>query len=490
MGDLRSVAGAAPPVLTRHHYGLLALGLALFVVYGSLVPFRYQPLPWAEGLARFGEVCRQPVQIESRSDWLANVLLVVPLGFFLMGVLCVDRRRVGLLAAPVVLPCCLALSAAVEFAQVWFPPRVSSLDDIVAQGVGEVLGVAAWLAAGQRLTGWARRLWAAVGTRGLAAQLLPGYLALLGLIHGMPFDLTLSPKDFRRKYRHGAIRLVPFTGYDRDVLHAVEKGLWNVALFLPLGLLLAHVSGPAWQSRRGWWRVLAVGVAASLLIQGLKLFVVSRYVDVSDVITGSLAVLAGWGLARAVQRRHQASALPGRLPDADEAGRRARRLVGLLLAAWLAVAVFVNWQPFDFTPDAGLVGGQLRQVSLVPFADYYWGNYWDGFDQFVHKMVLFVPLGVLLTVALPAARGRGALVVGLAALVAAVIEAGQLFLPTRYASVTDVLIASGGAWVGLLVTRQARLLMGLAAARQAAYSVQSLPRGPHTIQADSTRNPL
>jgi glycopeptide antibiotics resistance protein len=449
MRDLRPVAGAAGVVLTRRHYALLALGLALFVVYGSLVPFRYRPLPWAEGLARFGDVCRQPVRVESRSDWLANVLLVVPLGYCLMGALCADRRRLSLVVAPAVLACCLALSVAVEFAQVWFPPRVSSLDDIVAQGIGEVVGVAAWLAAGQRLTGWGRRLWAAVGTRGLAAQLLPAYLALLGLVHGLPFDLTLSPKDIRRKYRHGAIRLVPFAGFDRDIFRAVEKGLWNVALFLPLGLLLAHVSSPTLQGGRGWWRVLALGVVAAVLVQGLKLLVVSRYVDLTDVVTGSLAVLAGWGLALAVRR----------LPDPAEAGRRMRRMVVPLLTAWLAVAVFVNWQPFDFTWDARFVAGRLREVALVPFADYYWSHYWDGFDQFVHKMILFVPLGALLTVALPgAARGRGLVVVGLAALVAAGIEAGQLFLPTRYASLTDVLIESGGAWVGLVVTRQARHL--------------------------------
>ena len=462
MSDPRAVAGSVPPILTRRHYAWLSLGLAIFVIYGSLVPFHYQPQSLAEGLARFQDVCDTPVRIESRSDWLANVLLVVPLGYFLMGALCADRGRNGALATLVVLPCCLGLSIAVEFAQLWFPPRVSSLDDVVAQAIGAALGVAGWLAGGQRLTDWARNLWAAVATRGLAAQLLPGYLVLLGLIHGMPFDLTLSPKDFYRKYRHGAIRLVPFVGFENDVFHAVEKCLWNVALFLPLGLLLAHVSGSAWRSVRGWWCVLALGVAATVLIQGLKLFVVSRYVDTTDVVTGSLAVLAGWGLALAV-RRQRTLVLSGRLPDADTTRRRKQMLIGSLLLGWLALAIFVNWQPFNFTGDAGFVGGRLRQVSLIPFADYYWGNYWDGFDQFVHKMVLFVPLGVLLTVALPAAaRGRGVKVVVLAALVAAGIEAGQLFLPTRYASLTDVLIESSGAWVGLVVTRQARSLMGAA----------------------------
>ena len=452
MSDPRAVAGSVPPILTRRHYAWLSLGLAIFVVYGSLVPFHYQPQSLAEGLARFQDVCDTPVRIESRSDWLANVLLVVPLGYFLMGALCADRGRIGALATLVVLPCCLGLSIAVEFAQLWFPPRVSSLDDVVAQAIGAALGVAGWLAGGQRLTDWARNLWAAVSTRGLAARLLPGYLVLLGLIHGMPFDLTLSPKDLYRKYRRGAIRLVPFAGFENDVFHAVEKCLWNVALFLPLGLLLAHVSGPAWQNVRGWWRVLALGVAATVLIQGLKLLVVSRYVDATDVVTGSLAVLAGWGLALAV-RRQRTLVL---------SGRQTRMLIGLLLLAWLATAIFVNWQPFNFTMDAGFVAGRLRKMSLVPFADYYWGNYWDGFDQFVHKMVLFVPLGVLLTAALPAAaRGRGMMVVVLAAVVAAGIEAGQLFLPTRYASVTDVLIECSGAWVGLVVTRQARSLMSV-----------------------------
>jgi glycopeptide antibiotics resistance protein len=292
----------------------------------------------------------------------------------------------------------------------------------------------------------------------LAARLLPGYLVLLGLIHGMPFDLTLSPRDLYRKYRDGMVRLMPFTGSNGDIYHAIEKQCWNVALFLPLGLLLANVRGLAWQSWRGWWRVLALGTAATTLIQGLKLFVVSRYVDATDVVTGTLAVLVGWALALLWQRQAAGRAI--RIPEREAVKRQRRALVGLLLLGWLALAIFINWQPFNFTLDAGFVAGRVRGLALIPFADYYWGNYWNGFDQFVHKMLLFVPLGALLSLSLATMLwGRDMLIVLLAAVIAAVIEAGQLFLPTRYASLTDVLIESSGAWLGLVVTRHARSLL-------------------------------
>ena len=127
---------------------------------------------------------------------------------------------------------------------------------------------------------------------------------------------------------------------------------------------------------------------------------------------------------------------------------------------WLAVAVLVNWQPFDFRLSAGYAAGRWHTVALLPFTDYVSGSYLNAFDQLVHKVLLFVPLGALLTLTLPSTvRGRGALVVLAAALLAATLELGQLFLPSRYTSVTDVLVESSGAWVGFLLTRRAQALL-------------------------------
>ncbi len=97
----------------------------------------------------------------------------------------------------------------------------------------------------------------------------------------------------------------------------------------------------------------------------------------------------------------------------------------------------------------------------MPFVDYYQGDYWNSFDQGVKKLLLFLPLGVLLTLALPPAlqrRGWGVVVL-LAAGMAAAIEAGQLFLPTRYASITDILVESCGAWIGVVIARHTSFLL-------------------------------
>jgi VanZ family protein len=457
LSDVYSVAGSVPTTLTRRHYAGLSLALALFIVYGSLVPFNYQPLPWAEGVARFRAVCDAPVRLPTRmsasADWLANFLLVLPLGYLLMGALAADRGLTGVLAVPLVFPACLSLSTAVEFAQLWFPPRVSSLDDIVAQAVGAVFGIGVWLVAGQRITRWARRVWLTAGTKGLAARLLPGYLALLGFMYGMPFaPLMSSPADLYHKWRDGRVQLVPFAAHGANGFETVQKYCWTVALFLPMGLLLANVRHAAWQGGRNWWRVLALGVAATSLIQALKLLVMSRYVDTTEVVVGSLAVVAGWGLVLALRQR--------RLAAVGSVRQSRKWLLGLLLFVWGAAAVFVNWQPFNFTPDAQFAARRLADLPLLPFADYWWSNPLDAFDDTVHKVLLFVPLGALLTLTLPpTTRGRGGLVLLAAAVVAAGFEAGQLFLPTRYPSVTDVLVESGGAWVGLVVTRHARSLL-------------------------------
>jgi glycopeptide antibiotics resistance protein len=458
------VARSVRKPLTRRHYAGLSLGLALFIVYGSLLPFNYQPLPWAETLSRFRVVCSAPVRLGSGADWLANVLLVLPLGYLFMGMLAADRSvPLRFLAAALVLPTCLALSVAVEFSQLWFPPRVSSLDDIVAQSVGAGIGTGVWLVAGQRITRWVRRVWLTAGTKGLGARVLPGYLALLGFLYGMPFDLTLHPRDLYHKWRDGRIRLVPFVAHDVTVFQMVEKYCWTAALFLPLGVLLASIRHGAWQNARSWWRVLAVALAATSLIQVLKLFVVSRYVDATEVVIGSLAVLVGWALALTLRQQRVAAIASGPGPGVSAPRPTHKALRGLLLLTWLAAAVFVNWQPFNFTLDSQFAAERLSRLSVVPFVDYYRDAYLNAFDQFVHKVLLFVPLGALLTLMFhPTRWGRGSLVLLTAAVVAAGLEAGQLFLPSRYPSVTDVLVESSGAWLGLVVTRRARSLLASA----------------------------
>src|SRR5262249_49486849 len=150
--------------------------------YGSLVPFEYRSRTWDDAAGAFVRAMRYRARIDSRSDALANVLLGVPLGFGLLGLVFVDkpqnrfRSDAGLPPRPeagrgeswlvrevvlglCLLPGCLAFAAAVEFAQLYFPARTCSGADVLCQGFGALLGMAAWVLLGRRLVDRARAAW-------------------------------------------------------------------------------------------------------------------------------------------------------------------------------------------------------------------------------------------------------------------------------------------------------------------------------------------
>jgi VanZ family protein len=442
-------------VLTGRHYGWLTVAYLVLVVYGSLVPFHFQPMPFAEAATKFRRVCDLPVQVESRSDWTANILLFIPLGFLFMAALSVNGSRSDEFASALtVVPFCILLSTAIELTQLFFPPRVSSLNDVVAESFGGLLGTALWFGWGKRITLWGRGLWNGIGDQGLAGRLLPGYLLLLVLIHLMPFDLTISPVEVYHKYREGRIQLVPFGSEYSDQFEMVQKNFSNLGYYFPVGLLLAGLPRPYWQSTRNWASVAWVGLGVAGLIEFLQLFVYSRFCNATDVITGGLAVLAGWGLGLRCCRCQLGS--PHGVPASAGAGAQAWNpftAVGMLLG-WLGVLVLVNWRPFNFTLTTGEAAQRLQNMSWLPFFDYYQGDYLNSFDQILDKVLLFFPLGAILAITpwLASRRVTGARVVLGTGLLATGFEAGQLFLPTRYASVTDVLIESFGAWLGFMVT--------------------------------------
>ena len=119
-----------------------------------------------------------------------------------------------------------------------------------------------------------------------------------------------------------------------------------------------------------------------------------------------------------------------------------------LLVAWLGALLYVTLRagPEQFTPG--------RQVSLVPFADM-----WDLVHQSVSwqvpvgqiagNVLLFAPFGFLLSSILGGYRGRvWAIGTGLAI----ALEVTQyLLVPGRVASVDDVLLASAGCALGVVL---------------------------------------
>jgi glycopeptide antibiotics resistance protein len=248
----------------------------------------------------------------------------------------------------------------------------------------------------------------------------------------MPFDFTLSPVEIYHKFKEGRVHLVPFAASGGGGFELVDKYVWNAVLFVPVGLLLANLTGRASHSGA---LVFLFGLSAATAIELAQLLALSRYFDSTDILTGAATVLATWFVARRWAGRFQR-------PEVR----------ATLLTFCLVVLMFMEWQPFDFTLSLSQARLRLHDVSLLPFLDYLHGDYLNSLSDGIHKVLLFAQLGALLAPFLPASTAAMLFRWMLPVLVAVALELGQLFLPTRYASLTDVLVAAAASGIGLLVT--------------------------------------
>jgi VanZ family protein len=443
----------------------LTIGLFALTIYGSLIPFEYRALPLDEAASAFRDMAfYAPSLVEARGDWMVSVLLFLAIAYAAMGAASVDCPwEVGVGAAVLVVAGCVLLSVAIEFLQVYFPPRTVSINDILVESLGAGVGVVLWLCAGQRVTDWLRRLWAARTLPALARLLLPVYLVVLIVVELMPFDLVLGTSELRLKYEEDKIHLVPFHDLRHGAVFLV-KAVSNMLCFLPLGLLGSLAAGPAAWTRQRWWRAGLLGLAAAGAIEFGQLWVYSRYFDTTDIVTGTAAVLAGAWVGRLYWEHGRALATTSGRPPA---GFVDQALVGALVA-WAVLLAAANWWPLDFTADPGRfppppddqpVHG-LRHMYVLPLVDYYWGSKYQALDQFVKRLAAFAPLGGLCALRLTLGPPRPHpywMVWCIALLVPLAVEAGKYFLPSHTPSVTNALIGSAAVWTGFMLTRHLAL---------------------------------
>src|SRR5262245_44065620 len=99
---------------------VLFAGVVLFVAiaaYGSFVPFRLRHVGFSEAVLQFSHLRLGARLSPSNSDFVANVLLFVPIGFTLTGTLADRSRKLAWAAVPVVAIACFSIALAIEFGQ-------------------------------------------------------------------------------------------------------------------------------------------------------------------------------------------------------------------------------------------------------------------------------------------------------------------------------------------------------------------------------------
>ena len=421
----------------RSATGLALAGYLLFVVYGSLLPLDYRALPLDEALRQFERIPFLDLGIASRADWVANGVLYLPLGFLATRWLkAALGPGFGWVAWALAIALCGGLAVVVEFAQLFFPPRTVSQNDLIAEGLGSLLGALLALVAGPSLSrlreGWR------VGGHQLALRLLEIYALAYTALCFFPFDLLLTGSEVADKFASN-LWGPGFALPDRGLALTVLQLAVEAALVLPIGVLLARL-GRITPASAGMW-----GLLFGVLIEVVQFFVASGVSQGASVISRGVGVAAGAALGPWLQAR-------------GVAGTRdtLRRLALPALLAYLPLLLFASgWLRGTSAGlrDADEVASTWAELRWLPFYYHYYTTEMLALYSLGSVALMYAPLAVI---GWARRLGLSAVLTGVLAVVT-VIEAGKLFLPGQRPDPTNLIIAlvaaAGVFWLAGLAER-------------------------------------
>jgi VanZ family protein len=446
---------ASPQALYEPTRGRAFLWLAAylaFVIYGSLIPFELRHLEPEQALRSFAHIPYLDLGMASRADWVANLVLYIPLAFlgcaWLAGMRTTSRLRYPALILVLVL--CLAIAVAIEFTQLYFAPRTVSLNDLLAETLGTLAGILLWSFGREPMM----RLKDAFARGGrssvLAAAVAYGLVYLVLAL--FPYDFVISLDELARQLsspRNGWLLSAGCGATARCSARLAADAL-GIA---PLGILLA-LGAPSIPVRR----FLLAGILVGVGLEGLQLLLASGTAQGLSALLRAAGLAAGATFGQAL-RRHGThppallirSALPW------------LALPYLWLLAKLGGLLSASWLP----PGQALA--RLPTLRMMPFYHHYFSTEPAAMASLLAQAGLYAPIGLALwarNAALHRPHRGAALQAALwTSLVALAVELTKLMVPGKHPDLTDVLI---GAVAAALAYRMARwleqVLSGAAAA--------------------------
>lgn len=404
----------------------------LFVVYGSLVPLDFRPHSLENAWIMFTHMNMLNIGAQGRADWIANGVLYIPIGFLTATLLIGERKNV-VLGLGIALFFSYALALAVEFTQLFFPPRTVSQNDLIAEFIGStaggllaIRGAARFKSFFASLTGHPERL---------SAHLLKAYALAYLAFSLFPYDFIVSASELADKLHSGnwAWWLV----HDSYGSLGWAKLLAELIAVIPLGWLLASRGRDSTAATVAF----SAGLIVGLTIEVAQFFVVSGVAQGLSVLTRAIGMLVGAELWKHRASLHF-SALSAVL----------RRHLWLISLGYLVSLAAVNGWFEQHWGEWEVASYTLSQVRFLPFYYHYYTTEQAALLSLSAVMLMYAPIGFLTWASWFSATW--ALFLGATA--AAVIETSKLFLQNQHPDPTNLLLAALSAWLS------AKLLQRLA----------------------------
>lgn len=425
--------------LIQARIAVVTMAYAVLVAHLLFIPYSFSPLPFDETLHHFAHLQWLHLGSDQNVALVSRGLMFVPVGLLLAALVAPQPRQWIELPAFIVaglLGCMWAMI--VNFAQLWFPSRTVSLNDLAAELFGVIGGGLLWSTLGAIVQRWWRQLASGGGVSMRAA--LSGYVVLYLVASLMPFDFVTSTGELAVKVASDLY------------------GLWLAPIGCgPVPCAIKFVAIILSTLPCGWWFaaqrmsrvgnvILAASMVALVVATTIELL---HFLMVNGVSQGSSVLLRtlGMGLGAATYSwRHSVAKL-----DLDRFGRPAA--LAVLVPHFIAVAYVGGWlrsQPLGLT--AGLA--RMDDAVWMPFYYQYYAPYTATMYSAMVHAALYAPVGVMCWLW---ARDRDHVTLWFATLVAVLLaliaETSKIFLAGHLPDYTDVLIAAISATLALAVLR-------------------------------------
>lgn len=283
----------------------LLLAWSGFLAYGSLMPFEFRAIPLDSLVLHILTLGNQKAVIRSFTDWATNIAIFVPIGFFATAAIGRSSKTVPtVLQALFVLGISVLLSVAVECTQAFFPPRDSSLRDIIANTIGAGLGIVSWLVVGDGFSKAYRALYNAHFSYIVPVPPMWLSLFLLGscglLIAGWGSFFTSSWTGWDAAItRLNDVHFFPFIEHQAATIGlALVSTLIAALVYAPLGAVLWLLNTGRHKNLGTRLMITASGVmGVATVAETAKLFLAATKPDTGNIVIAGLASALGYFIA-------------------------------------------------------------------------------------------------------------------------------------------------------------------------------------------------
>lgn len=454
----------SPALAPRTRFLLWSLLYAAAMLYVStavnLGGLAYRKLTFNEAVARFLETHYWNNGSDQRADWTANLLLALPLGFLIAGTLWPRKSRVlRLPAAVAALLISLAYVLAVKFVQVFFP-RTVSINYIIAQSIGALIGVLLFGCLHAQLA----RAYASLrqgGRQGLIVLLAAASVAMFAYTL-VPFDFVISAQDVQDRLTALPTMLFAVPGVGRAPIVRLALLVGAMLPAAPMGTLL-EICLP----RRPLGLIATAGLLLAVAWTVPVLFIMGAAPSLITIPARTAGFVAGAWFVRWIMVQDLARLRP-----------LLRRGAVWAWPPYLLALLAVNgllkrhWRNLD-QAMAALVDPR----HFIPLWTYYNISKAQAVASLVVHVAMYLPIGVLIW-ATGDDRTRHPLLAALAGLLlSAVVEAGRWFQPTLVPDINNLAVGALAAAFGtVLAPFLWRLLLEMTRERAAVPRRASLAR--------------